>query len=81
LAGVLLFDDLGANSAAVDDHLAAVDRRPRREWERIGDIEGPVGGLMEDLVDLRCVFITSTCFWGLLVRGVANLADSFELAR
>ena len=44
-AGILLLHDLGANSAAVDDHLAAVDRGFRRKWERIGNIEGAVGGL------------------------------------
>ena len=53
LAGVFLFDDLSANSAAVDDDLAPVDRGFRRKRERIGNIEGPVGGLVEDLVENR----------------------------
>ena len=71
LAGVLLFDDLGANSAAVDDHLAPVDRGFRRKRERIGNIEGPVGGLVEYLVDLN-VHRSTDCLKPALNRPEGN---------
>ena len=65
-AGSLLFHNLRANSASVDDHFAPIGRCFRGEREGIGDIMRASGGLVEDLVDLD------------IYRGARRLKPAFD---